>query len=299
MPVYRTGATVAVGSRPVLSAGGVVAPTIGVGPATFLGTSPTLNITLSNNDPDNPSVVELAFDSTDPVTGDSVVVAQAWDHGDATTPSFALDPGLSRPIVLVRGPSYTAYADPAITVSETVTATLADGSSATPLALTCESIATIPTDYANPGGTGNRIATIVASQGTGAGGGPFLYDSGQDPVKLVNSSTANEVYYNPSTNVGAWMEFDFGGLYRIDEFRHKQSTTNSHNTHKWEARETASDAWTVVSANFTLGGATTSTHALTTGGGSAYRYYRIVNVSGQRSSNPWILEYEFKISLVQ
>ena len=99
-----------------LSGGGVTAPTLEVG-LTLANTTNELEFDIVNNDSSNPAVVELAFSQ-------SKLKAKTWDDGTATSPSFAMDPGSTRAVTFTRA-SFGSD-----NVTETVTATLADGTTA-------------------------------------------------------------------------------------------------------------------------------------------------------------------------
>jgi hypothetical protein len=97
---------------------GVTPPTLPAG-LILLETESILTVSIQNNDPVNPCVVEMAFDT-------SALQALAWDDGTAASPSFAVDPGGTRNVTLERGSGSPTYGDP--DVHEAVTSTLADGS---------------------------------------------------------------------------------------------------------------------------------------------------------------------------
>jgi hypothetical protein len=110
--------------RPVVlggGGGGVTAPTLELG-VTFGEFSRTLEYDIVNLDEENPAVVELAFSL-------SALEAAEFDDGTAASPSFALDPGSTRGVSFTRGGGAPGFGDPS--VEETITATLADGSTIT------------------------------------------------------------------------------------------------------------------------------------------------------------------------
>jgi len=121
MPVFRAGSNVAIGSKPAAaSGGGVTAPSIQTN-LTLVEGFPSLDIQIQNLSLNNPAVVELSF-------ANSAMQATSWDDGDALTPSYALDPSSTRDVTFVRGTGAPPYGTD---VAETVTATLADGSTVT------------------------------------------------------------------------------------------------------------------------------------------------------------------------
>jgi len=103
--------------------GGVTAPSLEFG--SLLESSETaLVFEIVNLDALNPAVVELAFTL-------SALEAASWDDGTADSPSFGLDPASTREILFVRGSGAPEPGEDA--VEETITATLADGSTVTAL----------------------------------------------------------------------------------------------------------------------------------------------------------------------
>ena len=114
------------GELPAAPGGGALAdPTLEVG-VSFGAPDTDKAYLLKNNDAVNPAVVELAFTH-------SAIKAKTFDHGTAESPSFALDPNPSlsatRAITFERGAGAPVY--PAGPITETITATLADGSTVT------------------------------------------------------------------------------------------------------------------------------------------------------------------------
>lgn len=109
--------------RPIVlgGGGGVTAPSLQVG-LTLDETSGTLEFEIVNNDGSNPSGLELAFSL-------NALEAVSWDDGTASSPSFALDPASTREISFTRGSGAPEIGD--APVVETITATLADGSTVT------------------------------------------------------------------------------------------------------------------------------------------------------------------------
>lgn len=141
--------------------------------------------------------------------------------------------------------------------------------------------------YANPQGTGDRRASILVTADAGpisnAGASASLVDGSQ----TINSSA----WFNSTSN---WVRFDFGYPRVIDEAKWYQSSGSSHGTWKWQVSDDAT-TWADVGASFVLGGVALQTHTALAGNVSAYRFWRIVRVSGTPSSGPYLLEVEFRI----
>lgn len=147
------------------------------------------------------------------------------------------------------------------------------------------------TSYANSGGTGGRTGIITTSTSMALYGGSVISN-------LVNGSfTANASNAIAFTTTGAvsgeYIRFDFGSGKVIDEAKWYQDASNTHGTWKWQGSNDAS-SWTDIGTTFTLGG-TTQTITELSGNITAYRYYQLLGVSGNRSPTPWITEIEFKI----
>ena len=148
--------------------------------------------------------------------------------------------------------------------------------------------------YANQDGTGDRTATIAVSVSSAA-------LTVNTPSNLVDGGFANNttdsIAFVPSVAVaGKWIRFDFGvGAERvITEAKWYQSGTQTHGTWKWQGSVDGS-IWDDIGAGFTLGGATTQLHTELDGNSTAYRYYRLLGVSGNASGGPYIQEVEFKL----
>lgn len=91
----------------------------------------------------------------------------------------------------------------------------------------------------------------------------------------------------------AYIAFDLNVGRWISQVRWIQSNASSHGTWRWEGSNDNSN-WTVLGSNFTLGGATTQLQDLPVWQ-DAFRYYRLIQLSGVISSGTIIREVEFKI----
>ncbi len=153
-------------------------------------------------------------------------------------------------------------------------------------------------DYTNSLGNDDRTASITVAQSTS------LFNTA--PSVLVNGLHANnELFFNGGSIAGAWFSFDFGSSKIIDEIRWYQSNSTSHGT--WKVQGSSDNSsWTDIGGSFTLGGSLENwgtnanelvQHIRTINGNTtAYRYYRILGVSGSSSSSPWTREIEFRIN---
>jgi hypothetical protein len=148
--------------------------------------------------------------------------------------------------------------------------------------------------YGNKGGTGDRRSIITISD-SGNGSSAFIHSS--PATSWINGSTADSGnFWSGSAISGAWAQFDFGSgnAVLITEATYYQSSPQAQGAWKWQGSNDAS-SWTDIGGAFTLG--TSATQVLTTlsGNTTAYRYYRILGVSGSTSNGPWVYEFEFKL----
>jgi hypothetical protein len=141
--------------------------------------------------------------------------------------------------------------------------------------------------YANPGGTGNRTASIVITT-------TATFSVGTVSM-LINGSLAFEAWW-ASGQTGREIRFDFGTAQVITEAKWYQSNTVSHGTWQWQGSSDAS-AWTNIGATFTLGPGTSGVQTITelSGNTTPCRYYRILQTTGATSNSPYLQEIEFKI----
>jgi hypothetical protein len=148
----------------------------------------------------------------------------------------------------------------------------------------------ISTSYANPGGTGDRTATITVTTDLSVTGLPSV---------LVNGNK-NETgfYFNNQATAGKYLRFDFGVAASrvIQEAKFYQVVANpSQGTWQWQGSNDAS-AWTAIGASFALGSVLTQTITELSVNTTGYRYYQLFGVSGNTSNLSYSCEFEFKIS---
>lgn len=139
------------------------------------------------------------------------------------------------------------------------------------------------TSYANPGGSGDRRARVVVT----------AVGHAMNPAALVNGNTADFEFYF-SSGTGCSVQFWFPAKQIIDEAKFYQQNTASHGTWKWQGSHDAT-TWSDIGGTFTLGGTTLQTLTTLAGNTTAYRFYRLLQVSGTASSSPYVQELEFKI----
>jgi len=108
---------------------------------------------------------------------------------------------------------------------------------------------------------------------------------------------ATNLYFSAQTAVGKFIKFDFLSGKIIVDAGFIQNDPRNHGTWKWQG-STNDSTWVDLGSSFTLGTAQNLVRqTFTTQLGSnttAYRYYRMLGVSGSCSNAPWVYEMEFK-----
>ena len=149
----------------------------------------------------------------------------------------------------------------------------------------------VTTSYDNPGGKGNRTATIaVAFDGT-LGGSSFINN-------LVDGafadSSADSCWWHTG-QTGRKITFDFGTAKVIQEAKLYSSTTTSNGMWKWRGSQDGV-GYTDLTPTFAFAGsAAGAVNGDLSANNIAYRFYQLFQVSGN-TSNAWEREIEFKIS---
>ena len=108
---------------------------------------------------------------------------------------------------------------------------------------------------------------------------------------------ATNLYFSAQTAAGKFIKFDFLSGKIIVDAGFIQNDPRNHGTWKWQG-STNDSTWVDLGSSFTLGTAQNLVRqTFTTQLGSnttAYRYYRMLGVSGSCSNAPWVYEMEFK-----
>jgi len=143
--------------------------------------------------------------------------------------------------------------------------------------------------YSNVGGQGFR-RDMIAVTWSGTSGA-------QPPDWLVDGSRTDNDFFWSNGIFGPYnMMFDFRsiGPQKITEATWYQSASDTHGIWKWQGSNDNS-TWTDIGGSFTLGGSTTQVLSTLSGNTASYLYYRIIQVSGVTSWNPYLNEIEFKL----
>jgi hypothetical protein len=151
------------------------------------------------------------------------------------------------------------------------------------------------TSYSNPGGSGDRRDLIALALLAGL----YTSPTNQLPLAIIDGTKAgndNAAWSFVNGSSGNGLIFDFGPTgYKqiVDEFTWYQNNSTNHGTWSFEGSDDLS-SWTTLATGFNLVTASTSVHAFTNT--TAFRYYRLIQLTGTASNSPWCEEIEFKIA---
>lgn len=140
--------------------------------------------------------------------------------------------------------------------------------------------------YDNPGGKGDRTASVTMTTSASLLSGGMTF--------LINGTFGNDGWFNGSAAAGAWLQFQLSSARVITGLKLYQSWGATHGTWKPQGSNDGS-SWTDLDIEQTLGGSSTTSEIAFYSNTTAYIYYRILGISGNTSSSPWIQEIEFKI----
>lgn len=152
----------------------------------------------------------------------------------------------------------------------------------------------LTSSYSNPGGTGNRTASITVSVSPAPGSG--------SAAALVNGTTDGVdgiLYSGGQTGLEFIFDFGDGNTKTIQEAKiYLNSDGFSQGTFQWSGSNNGVD-YTNIGGTFTLQNTVTGAngHCLNTtmsANVTAYRYYKCAQTAGT-AANDWICEFEFKI----
>ncbi|RVD68614.1 MAG: hypothetical protein E5V62_02955 [Mesorhizobium sp.] len=149
---------------------------------------------------------------------------------------------------------------------------------------------TLVPSYWNPGGIGDRTSSITVTTTATLGGGTIdnLVDGG------YGSNSTDGCWFNNGQTLRE-VKFDFGVQKIINGFRWSQGTTGHHGT--WVLEGSNDDStYTGIGSSFLLGlaGSLVAFYEFTNT--TAYRYYKLRQISGSTNSGPWLREIEFRIA---
>ncbi|QKC83269.1 hypothetical protein [Mesorhizobium sp. NZP2077] len=147
--------------------------------------------------------------------------------------------------------------------------------------------------YLNPGGTGDRSASITVTSTFTAGSGSTLSNLVDGGFGL-NSTDSLEI---PGSQSNQTITFDFGvGASKIiTGYAFWQNPGGSQGTWKLRASNDNSN-WTDVGAAETLGGVFRQVSKSASANTTGYRYYQLFQTSGFTTTTPWNQEIQFEIA---
>ncbi len=138
--------------------------------------------------------------------------------------------------------------------------------------------------------TGNRNSSITVTTTLSLAGGAITSILDGD---TSTNSYSNSTAFSSAAVSGKEIRFQFSASTKITEAKWYQSTSDSHGTWKWQGSNDGSN-WTDIGNSFTVGGTTTQTQTELSSNILGYLYYRLLGVSGNTATPPWIYEIEFK-----
>lgn len=153
-------------------------------------------------------------------------------------------------------------------------------------------VETDPNDltFGNAQGSGNRTSSITVTESGGTVDGTISH--------LVDGTifTNDWGFFNALTVDGSrWIKFDFATAIVIDEiWFYLNSSGSTQGTWKFQGSNDNS-SWTDIGSSFVLGGLFYIQRISEVNGNTtAYRYYRLLGVSGTTSSSAFLHEFEFR-----
>ncbi|TAN55358.1 MAG: hypothetical protein EPN20_20335 [Magnetospirillum sp.] len=148
------------------------------------------------------------------------------------------------------------------------------------------------TSYANPGGSGDRTATVAISSGsTGA-----AWTTAPTGALVDGATGGNDGHPNYTDALGNWVVFDFGAAAAnyFSEFKIWQQTTNPAGADTWKFQGSNDNAtWADITAAFGRG-ITNGLAIAANGNYGPWRYVRLICV-GAGSTNDILYEVDFKL----
>lgn len=145
------------------------------------------------------------------------------------------------------------------------------------------------TSYSNPGGSGDRTASITLTTTLGISG-TFNH--------FINGNTAeNDWWFNGEAVSGKVITFDFGAgaLKIIDKCKFYASNATPMGTWQWFGSNDGS-SYTALGTTFVMNGFSTGQEFLQPSGNTTgYRYYQMRGTLGSTSSGPFFREVEFSV----
>ncbi|MEK7398513.1 MAG: hypothetical protein AAB116_16400 [Candidatus Poribacteria bacterium] len=143
--------------------------------------------------------------------------------------------------------------------------------------------------YTSPYGTGDRRSVITATvSGLTFGAG--------NVTNLIDGVTNAGPYTSHANITGDWLKWDFTASIILTEITFKKQNWASSVYGTWQAQGSHNDSsWDNIGSAFAIDNGTAGVSVLTalSGNTTAYRYYRLLGVSGAWAQTSDIFEFEF------
>lgn len=146
------------------------------------------------------------------------------------------------------------------------------------------------TSYANAGGSGDRTGSItMTNSGIIVGTPPYN--------AWIDGSTTETIdaFSGGGLSGSVYVKWDFGSSKTIKQAKYYQQNADSQGVWQWQGSADDS-AWTSIGNPFILGLSALQYDTATGNNATAYRYYRILGVSGSTSAVPYVHQFEFSIA---
>jgi hypothetical protein len=134
---------------------------------------------------------------------------------------------------------------------------------------------------------GDRTGSIVIST--------TIYNYGRSIIELIDGIEDDSNFWFATASVaGEEIKFQFPGAIILKELKFLQGNTATHGVWQIQGSDDGT-TWIDIGSNFTLGGAATQTITGLSANTTPYFFYRLLGISGNTDSGPYIYEFLFKI----
>jgi len=150
------------------------------------------------------------------------------------------------------------------------------------------------TSYSDPLSTGNRTASIAA---TDSGDIWTIFTDSEQLVDGVTGGSNGTIYNFTAAVAGKYVQFDLGTEKVMDTFRTwANGSATDLATWQWQGSNDGS-SFTSLGSSFlwTMSNGTSSEVTEPSGNTTAYRYYRLIGISGNGNATNFNCELEFKL----
>lgn len=145
----------------------------------------------------------------------------------------------------------------------------------------------VQTSYSNPGGKGDRLSIITATSNA--------FYAGYPVTRMIDGTLGIAASWSTKATLNNWLLFDFGTSKVINEVKWYQGG-GSNGVWRWQGSNNNID-FTNIGEPFELTAESIVLITTISDNQTAYRYYKMIGVSGNTNANYFLKEIEFKISL--